>query len=110
MAGRDNFDPEVQADRALVCSRDGSHREIWTSRRSPEAEIGLQAGDKAGLLVGDKVGLLVGDKAGDRIRNLRKHRTPILLPNQLSKARRKNRRMNNAETLKQCNRPAVLPI
>lgn len=105
MVGEDSFVPKVWEDRDLACSHEDSHPEIRTKRTNryhPEAEVGLRERGP----VGDKA----GDQVGDQVRNLNKHRMPMLQSHQLLKTNQKSRRTNNAEALKQYNRPTALPI
>jgi hypothetical protein len=110
MAGGDSFAQEVWAGRARICSRKGSHLEIQTSLCRPEAGVGRQARDEVGGKAWDRAEDRGWGQVGDRVCNLKMHRMPMLHSHRLLKTRQKNRRANNAETLKQYNSSAALPI
>jgi hypothetical protein len=113
ITSRDDPVPEVEADKALVCSRDNSYRIIrikQISLRRPEVEAGHltmdQEPDKAGGRTGDRTGRRIGTWS----RNRKQLRMPMPQSRRLPKTSRNNRRVNNVENLIQYNWWTILPI
>ena len=113
MEGKDSFVPKVWADQARVCSSDGLHRKIRIEQISPhsqEVEVGRRVMDQEPDKAGDQAGNKIGLRTGEQTHNLKKHRMPMFQSHRLLKTRQKNRRTNNAESLKQYNSSTALPI
>ena len=113
ITGRDDPAPEVEADKALACSRDNSYRKIRTKQLNPhcpEAEVGLRTPGKVGGKTESRFGDKIGRRTGTLNRNRNKSRMPTLRNHRLLKINLKNHRANNAEYLKQYYKRAALPI